>query len=335
MDVELLDVGDDALCARAYQAIVASKTFERPWFEPPSLEETLVEWRHVDKAEPMEIWTALDDGEVLGVATIWFPQLDNTWLGWFDLQVHPGHRRRGAGSALMERLVDRAGHEVRTTLVAEVLVPVGSDDHPYRRFLEQHGFSLNNTEVIRHLDLPVDQALLDELAARARPRWQEGYRVETFVGLVPEELQLSLCAVMNRLGVDAPTGDIDFEEESLTPERLREYAELEQAQGRTRLTTLAINRGSGEVVAYTDLIVPSGAPTTVWQYGTLVHPDHRGRSLGMAIKVENLRRLQAEHPGRKRVVTGNDGTNSWMLSINEELGFRIVELCPGYQRSLT
>ena len=54
----------------------------------------------------------------------------------------------------------------------------------------------------------------------------------------------------------------------------------------------------------------------------------------MAVKIENLRRLQADHPSRKRVTTGNDDTNSYMVSINEELGFRIVELCPAYQRKL-
>ena len=58
------------------------------------------------------------------------------------------------------------------------------------------------------------------------------------------------------------------------------------------------------------------------------------RRLGMAVKLENLGRLQADHPERRRVVTGNDGTNSWMVSINEALGFRIVELCPAYQRRL-
>ena len=59
-----------------------------------------------------------------------------------------------------------------------------------------------------------------------------------------------------------------------------------------------------------------------------------GRRLGMAVKLENLSRLQAEYPQRQRVVTGNDGTNSWMVNINEALGFRIVELCPAYQRKL-
>ena len=54
----------------------------------------------------------------------------------------------------------------------------------------------------------------------------------------------------------------------------------------------------------------------------------------MAVKLENLGRLQSDHPQRQRVITGNDGTNSWMVSINEALGFRIVELCPAYQRKL-
>jgi hypothetical protein len=54
----------------------------------------------------------------------------------------------------------------------------------------------------------------------------------------------------------------------------------------------------------------------------------------MAVKVENLRRLQTDHPERRRVVTGNEDTISWMVSINEDLGFNFVERNPAYQRSL-
>jgi hypothetical protein len=187
---------------------------------------------------------------------------------------------------------------------------------------------------MRHLELPVADDLLDRHADHARPRWEGPYRLETHVGGVPEHLQPSLCSVMNQLAVDAPTGDIEFEEESLTPARYEEYLEVFRQQGRVRLTTVAVHRSTGDVVAYTDLMLPSGAPGMAWQWGTLVHREHRGHRLGMAVKIENLRRLQADHPERRRVVTGNDDTNSWMVSINEDLGFRIVELCPAYQRSL-
>jgi hypothetical protein len=37
---------------------------------------------------------------------------------------------------------------------------------------------------------------------------------------------------------------------------------------------------------------------------------------------------------RQRVVTSNDDTNAWMVSVNEDLGFRIAQLCPANQRKL-
>jgi GNAT superfamily N-acetyltransferase len=259
---------------------------------------------------------------------------DNTSIVWLDVQVDPAHRRRGAGSALVERVVARAREEGRRTVVTDLLVPPDSDGHPYRAFAERYDFQLSNTEIIRHLQLPVDDELLTRHADAARPRWEGDYRIESYVGGVPEHLQESLCAVMNQLAVDAPTGDIEFEEESFTPARYQEHLELFREQGRVRLTTVAVHEATGDVVAYTDLILPSGAPTVVWQWGTLVHRDHRGRRLGMAVKIENLRRLQAEHPERGRIQTANDDTNSWMVSVNEDLGFRIVELCPAYHRSV-
>jgi GNAT superfamily N-acetyltransferase len=333
METRLIDVHDDAVCARAYEVIVVSKSHERPWNEAPSLADTLVEWRHVDQAEPMEMWGAWDGGELVGIATMWLPMSDNTSMVWHDLQVDPAHRCRGAGTALIERIVERAREEGRSTLVTDAIVPPDSEGHPYRRFAEKHGFQLSNTEIVRHLELPVAEPLLASHADRARPRWEGEYRLETHVGGVPAELQPSLCAVMNQLAVDAPTGDIEFEEETLTPARYEEYLEVFRQQGRVRLTTVAIHEATGDVVAYTDLVLPAGG-SLAWQWGTLVHKDHRGRRLGMAIKVENLRRLQAEHAERRRVVTSNDDTNAWMVSVNEDLGFRIVELCPAYQRKL-
>ncbi len=71
--------------------------------------------------------------------------------------------------------------------------------------------------------------------------------------------------------------------------------------------------------------MPRHDPGMVFQWGTLVHPDHRGHRLGMATKVANLAWVQREAPGRERVYTMNAEVNQQMVGINEALGFRPVE----------
>ncbi|MDQ6716278.1 MAG: GNAT family N-acetyltransferase [Actinomycetota bacterium] len=336
MELRPLDLLDDEQCARAYAIQVASRAVGRPWERPDSLEATVLEWRHEDQAEPREMWAADDDGQLVGVATMWLPMQDNTDKVWVELDVDPDHRHRGVGTALMGRMVERAREEKRTELVADAAVPAeATQEHSCYAFAKSVGFTVGSTEIARHLDLPVADELLDDLAAVARPYWLRRYLVECHVDGVPEELQASLCSVSNQLAVDAPTGEVTYEEESLTPQRYREYLDVERAQGRHRLTTVGVDRRTGHVVAYTDLVLPSGAPTHAWQWGTLVHREHRGHRLGTAVKVENLRRLQQDHPERQLVTTSNDETNSHMVEINARLGFRVVELMPSFHRILT
>jgi len=144
---------------------------------------------------------------------------------------------------------------------------------------------------------------------------------------LPTELLASYCALRNQLGVDAPTGDVDFEAESMTPSLWLDRMAEERELGRHRLTTVAID-GTGDVVAYTDLILPPVPSLDVWQWGTLVHREHRGHRLGMAVKVRNLEQLAAADFGRTRVLTCNAETNRYMVDINVRLGFEAIEVCP-------
>jgi RimJ/RimL family protein N-acetyltransferase len=48
---------------------------------------------------------------------------------------------------------------------------------------------------------------------------------------------------------------------------------------------------------------------------------HRGRGLARHIKLESLRRLAADRPDVRAVITGNDITNTPMLAVNTALGF--------------
>ena len=320
--VRLVDLRDDADCRAAWTTLIASRTDQRPWDDSDGFEQTLAEWRYEDPSERTERWVVEADGLIVGVAMLYVSLDDNTDKIWAEVDVHPDHRRRGAGTALAQ-LLERRGRELgRPELIVEVyLPPVDTDEHPFERFAASQGFVAESTDNVRILDLPVPDAVLD--------------RLETHTDGLPDALVEGYCRVSNLLNVDAPTGAVDFEAETLTPERYRGYLDLERRQGRRRLTTVALEEATGEVVAYTDLVLPSGAPTKTWQWGTLVDRAHRGHRLGMAVKVANLRELQSAHPERETVGTGNDATNSYMVGINEELGFHVVEVARMCRKVLT
>ena len=331
--VRPLDVHDDAEVAAAHEATNASKRHERPWGKTWSLREMTVQLRTESSTERLEPIVALVDGQVAGLALLWFPLLDNTRFTWAEIDVDPALRGRGAGSALMEQVVDRTRAEGRRTVLVEFNVPDDArDDHPYVRFAQRHGFTYANTEIRRILDLPVDPDRLAELAAGAAER-HEGYRIEFHHAPLPDELLPSYCDCWNQLAVDAPTGEVDFEEESSTPQTYAEEIARLQAQERTMLHTVAI-APSGEVVAYNDLVVSADDPDEVMQWGTLVRKDHRGHRLGMAVKARGLQGLAEVAPEAKRVQTCNAEQNAHMVGVNVELGFRKVEALLAYQRHL-
>jgi GNAT superfamily N-acetyltransferase len=320
------DLSDADMVAQMWQVRERDEQAARvePYHE--TLEQYAEEARYAFPGERNETGVVLLDGRVAGTARIWFPDRDNLTLCWSEVRVDPDHRGKGVGSALAEWLEDRARANERSVHAIEVAVPVGArDDHPARLFAERRGYSVASTEIVRSLPLPIAPALLDRLEASARPAWAGEYDLSVHHDGVPPELRPSLCEAMNRLGLDAPTGELELEEESLDPEGYQHFLDHEARLGRHRITTVALHRGTGVVAAYTDLVLTTGSPDLVFQWGTLVLPEHRGRRLGLAVKVANLRALAAHHPGRRAVITQNAEANPWMVSINEALGFEIIE----------
>jgi len=330
MDIRQVNVFDDAELQRFYEVTERAEAFERPHHSSWSLEEAKLEFRRQDHTERGEAWAAYDRGTMVGGTSLWFPLLDNLTKCWGAVGVDPDHRRRGIGSSLVAQIVTRLAQEGRTIMVTESAYPFDRrQDHPYRRFAEANGFTVAIDEIRRILRLPVDPALLQTLAIEAAPHHAE-YRIESFVNGLPDRLLASYCVLRNQLGVDAPTGDVDFEPESMTPQLWLERIAEEKELGRTRFSTVALD-GTDEVVAYTDLILPPDPSPDVWQWGTLVHRDHRGHRLGMAVKVRNLQRLGSANSSRTRVLTCNAETNRHMVDINVRLGFEAIEVCPMFE----
>ena len=305
---------------------------DRPWATVPSAEEVLAQLQKDDATEKARWFAAFDCDSVVGMVHALLPLQDNVEKVLLGVCVAPPDRRRGIGTAIAHHLFDFADDHRRTLLLAQISLPSDAgDDHPYRAFARSLGLELVLTEIVRHLRLPVADALLTSLLDDAKPHYREGYTVETHIDGVPDELLESYCAAHNKLSTDAPSGSVEFEEMSLTPDLYRSNQEVNRRLGSVQITAVALT-ADREVAAYTVLHLPGSSPDRAFQGGTLVTAAHRGHRLGTAVKVANLQALQQSHPERRIVVTDNADTNRYMVSINEALGFEIVELADVVKR---
>src|SRR5262249_5501545 len=149
----------------------------------------------------------------------------------------------------------------RSLTMCEALLPFDErETHAYRMFAEACGYELSDSEVVRHLPLPVPDARIQEWIDEAAPHHRD-YRIEAFVGALPDELIESLCLRLGQLAVDAPTGVVDFEEEDVTPQRYAEMIEAATAMGRARYETVALSP-EGQVVAQSTLAMSLEESTT-------------------------------------------------------------------------
>lgn len=330
MDIRPLDLEDDAEFGRFHQVMESAERFERPAAAMWSLDEARVTFREQQPGERALALVAIESGELVGAGAAFLPTADNLHVDWLMPWVPPEGRRRGIGSAVLGELVALCRSDGRTDHIIETAYPFARrDDHPYRRFCERHGFTLANTEIRRHLDLPLDTGMLEALVAESAAH-HPGYSIESFSGPIPDELLPSLCETKNLLAVDAPQGALQFEPERMDPEMFRQREALLVRQGRTKVSTLAVS-DAVEVVAFNDLVIPAGDRPNVYQWGTLVREAHRGARLGMAVKARGLLTLQEiVGPDRTRVMTCNAEQNAHMVSINERLGFRPVEVAPSF-----
>ncbi len=332
MQTRALDPADDAQLRRFHEILWrAEKEDGRPWNPMWTFEELAGMFRQETSDQRNRGVAAYDGQQMVGAGFAMLPMLDNRTTAWLFVAVEPELRGRGVGAVVLDGLLELARREGRTQLLAGAGIPFEErETSPIIAWAKDHGFSVANVEIQRHLDLPVDRELLDRMSATAAQK-HSGYEIRTYVGRVPDELLASWCDLNNLFMLEAPLGDVEAESGQTTPESVREKDDLFDSMGRTVYRAVALHGDT--VVALSDLGVPREADEA-HQWATLVHPDHRGHRLGGAVKVANVRQLQAGHPQVSHVVTTNAETNPWMVAINEALGFAPVAVVPTFRRVL-
>jgi len=329
-EIRVVDPRDEP-ALRAWWEVGEAATVERPI-------DAWTVWEVSRRALPVPrtdgrlvLLSALDGGVTVGAGMLFLFRHDNTHLGEAEVYVHPDHRRRGVGSALLAELERVARADGRTVLIGSAFAPVGSES-PGSLFAEAAGYPVASSEQTKTLDLkeaPAGWAPLDAEVAAALG----DYRVTVFEERVPDEYIDDFCTLLSAFIGQLPTGDLDLEEASWTPERVRDNEGRAIAIGRVRLIGVAIDP-DGHLCGFSDLAINRGDPRHAGVGGTLVMPGHRGHRLGMAMKMATHRRLAELFPLCAYVETGNAGVNAAMNSVNERLGYRVVERCLDVQKRL-
>ena len=281
----------------------------------------LMAWRYMSDSRPVGgLFVARDGRDVVGYADMNLPRDDNTDAAAPRGHVHPDHRRRGIGTALLEACTDLARSEGRTRFSGGAFTTT-----PGIAFLRSHGWTTegNARMVVRRVDLhetPAStwQTLHDEAEAHAG-----AYELVRIAGPAPEGRIEDLVALHDAIN-DAPIEDPDNEPDVWSADRVRRYDAAMAARRQTTYRVLARHRTTGAWAGMSLLCVDEFQPSIAFQEDTTVVRAHRGHRLGLLLKADMLRWLTDERPEVSATDTWNATDNHHMIAVNERLGCRVV-----------
>lgn len=284
---------------------------------------------HADK----RAWLVELDGEVVGRLAVNFPQEEGSRTSYPFVELLRAVWGRGIGSAALTLLEDLSAENGRPVVQlwaehpdapgARITPPTGygsvPDDH-VARFFAHRGYRLEQIERKSVLDLAASAERVAALHEQARAA-SGGYRVVSWAGTTPPEFVEGYAWMKSRMSTDAPSADLEIDEEAWDAARIAEEDADQEAAGQLVLVTAAVHEVSGELAAFTELVIGPDRGAATLQGDTLVLREHRGHRLGLLVKTASLLEWRRRVPGSPRQLTWNAEENRPMLSINELIGY--------------
>ncbi len=294
-EIDARSAPDDVLLRFHELELVCHEELESgdPW---RTRDEGIAFHRHLPQDITIGHWLA-DDGH----AVLWNHGPTATFT---EVLVHPERRRRGVGTALLERVVERCRELGVQTLRGEHLTPAGA------AFCSHLG-AVDEQRVVRSL-LRVQTADLPE------PLVPDGWCLVNWLRRVPDE-HLEAFVRARAAMDDAPTPE-GMDWPAWDAEKIRASEESLVRRGREMRLTVAMD-DAGEIGAFTELRHSAGSMLGFTDdTGTVA--AHRRKGLARAVKLESLRWLRDDHPEIEAVTTRNAEENAVMRGLNESVGFR-------------
>ena len=324
MRIEQPDPADEKIARACYDVTLAAHKADEPIEPPMSFGTFSLYLREGWEKTPGEVWVAVDDAdEVVGYYRMQLPDLENLDEASGGPVVHPAVRRRGIGRELLRHEGERAAANGRARFSAGTTAGTDGD-----AFAQAVGARLDLEEARRIQYLrEIPPGTVASLRASAE-KAATGYSLVSWTGDTPEEYRGPLAGVFNAFN-DAPHG-ANEEPSFWDAQRIRERTGTVVRAGLLRgYSMAACCDATGEMAAYTGVLVDPEVPKWGFQMLTAVIRTHRGHRLGLLVKTAMLELLAAAEPQIEWIATGNAATNKHMIAVNEQLGYKLVE--PGWR----
>ncbi len=286
-----------------------------------------------DEYERRLCWVVELDGEIVGRVGVDLPLESDSKTAFWLVELVRDVWGRGIGSAAYE-LVERVARENGRTVLQSwaehpdapgprLAAPTGFGDVPedhIARFYLRHGFTLEQIERCSAFDLqaPFDQ--VERLLAEATTA-STGYRLVQWFIPTPAEFVDGYAWMKSRMVTDAPSANMEFDEETWDAARIARHDSVYTDSGRPMQVTAAQHIATGELCAFNELVIGKDRTEASHQEDTLVLKHHRGHKLGTLVKCAGLLSWRDFAPDSPRVITYNAEENRPMLDINEAIGF--------------
>ena len=329
VDVEQINPRNEA-ALRAWWEVGHAATAERPGKPWPVWEQSRVALPRDNPERGITLLGAIDGREMVGAGLLTRSLQDNLHSAMAFAWTRPDRTREGIGRRLVAELEVVAAGDGRTTIQSEAYLPPGGSAVP-EAFARAMGYEVASRESIKELTLSDYSARRDALVREAAAA--DGYRIITFDTVCPEEHLDSFGRLLGMLMSEVPLGELDLAASEWTPERIREAEQRQVAIGRHVHTSMAIGP-DGSVAGVSDVRVDDTDHAHAQVGITIVDPAHRGRRLGLALKLATHDLARATYPGLVSVDTSNAEVNTWMNAVNEALGYRTIETLLELQKKL-
>jgi ribosomal protein S18 acetylase RimI-like enzyme len=328
MQIQRVDPADADVVRACHAVHVAAREADDPEGDPAfSLALFSAHLAHGWSCDPTEAWCVPADslgtggqaGQVAAYCRLMLPDLENRGRAFVTVTVHPEFRRRGLGRALLRHAARRAEADGRSFLDGNVVQQSAGE-----AFARRLGAEVGLVDARRFLDLgKVPSGRFAELRAEAAEH-AGGYSLISWTGVTPEEELGRVAGVFNAMN-DAPREEGWFEDDIWDADRVRERGDMQlRFAGNRGYSVAAVHDATGEMAALTQLFIDPADPDWGHQGLTGVVRTHRGHRLGLLTKAAMMEWMATAEPQLAHIETNNAASNSYMINVNEALGFELA-----------